>query len=186
MKSACHRSLLVLLACLSSTAGHAVTVDGDLSYAGRQTGAVWVVANTTSNPWPIDFSTTLVSTGAYSLAALPAPTNYWFFAFRDSNGNASNDSWEAWGSYSNNPVYLTDDLTGVDITLIDPDTDRDRMPDWWEYLHFNHDFNMELLRQFNEEGIEFAFPTQTLYLKPDGEFAASVRVSGPEGSRVEM
>ena len=59
-------------------------------------------------------------------------------------------------------------------------------PDWWEYLHFNHDFNMELLRQFNEEGIEFAFPTQTLYLKPDGEFAASVRVSGPEGSRVEM
>ena len=38
-------------------------------------------------------------------------------------------------------------------------------PDWWEYLEFNHAFNMDLLRRFNEEGIEFAFPTQTLYLK---------------------
>ncbi len=38
-------------------------------------------------------------------------------------------------------------------------------PDWWEYLEFNHDFNMELLRRFNEEQIEFAFPTQTLYVK---------------------
>ena len=40
-------------------------------------------------------------------------------------------------------------------------------PDWWEYLEFNHDFNMELLRRFYEEGIEFAFPTQTLYVKKD-------------------
>lgn len=43
-------------------------------------------------------------------------------------------------------------------------------PDWWEYLDFTHDFNMELLRRFNEEGLEFAFPTQTLYLKPEGAF----------------
>ncbi|MDY6914130.1 MAG: mechanosensitive ion channel [Planctomycetota bacterium] len=40
-------------------------------------------------------------------------------------------------------------------------------PDWWEYLAFNHDFNTELLRRFNEEAIKFAFPTQTLYLKQD-------------------
>jgi len=38
-------------------------------------------------------------------------------------------------------------------------------PDWWDYLAFNHDFNVELLRRFNEEGIEFAFPTQTVYVK---------------------
>ncbi len=37
--------------------------------------------------------------------------------------------------------------------------------DWWAYLEFNHDFNSELLKRFNEEGIEFAFPTQTLYMK---------------------
>ena len=46
-------------------------------------------------------------------------------------------------------------------------------PDWWEYLAFTHEFNMELLRRFNAEGIEFAFPTQTLYVKPDGEFTVS-------------
>jgi len=39
--------------------------------------------------------------------------------------------------------------------------------DWIEFLAFNHDFNMELLRRFNAEGIEFAFPTQTLYVKKD-------------------
>ena len=40
-------------------------------------------------------------------------------------------------------------------------------PEWWDYMEFNHDFNMELLRRFNEEGIEFAFPTQTLHIKKD-------------------
>ncbi len=40
-------------------------------------------------------------------------------------------------------------------------------PDWWDYLQFNHDFNMELLQRFNAEGIEFAFPTQTVYVKRD-------------------
>ncbi len=38
-------------------------------------------------------------------------------------------------------------------------------PEWWDYLEFTHEFNMELLKRFNEEGIEFAFPTQTLFLK---------------------
>ncbi len=48
--------------------------------------------------------------------------------------------------------------------------------DWWEYLAFNHEFNMELLRRYNEEGIEFAFPTQTLYVKQDSELSAEVTV----------
>ncbi len=40
-------------------------------------------------------------------------------------------------------------------------------PDFWSYLAFNEKFNKELFRRFNEEGIEFAFPTQTLYLAGD-------------------
>ena len=55
-------------------------------------------------------------------------------------------------------------------------------PDWWKYMEFTHDFNMELLSRFNEEGIEFAFPTRTLYLRPEGEF--SVRPGGEKGPRV--
>ena len=49
-------------------------------------------------------------------------------------------------------------------------------PDWWDFLAFNHDDHMELLRRFNEEGIEFAFPTQTLYVKQDSPLAADVRI----------
>jgi len=41
--------------------------------------------------------------------------------------------------------------------------------EWADFLVFNHDFNMELLSRFNAEGLEFAFPTQTLYLKKDDE-----------------
>jgi len=40
-------------------------------------------------------------------------------------------------------------------------------PEWEDYLDFTHAFNMELLERFNDEGIEFAFPTQTLYVKTD-------------------
>ena len=39
--------------------------------------------------------------------------------------------------------------------------------DYWKYMAFNERVNMEWLRRFNEAGIEFAFPTQTLYLAED-------------------
>ncbi len=37
-------------------------------------------------------------------------------------------------------------------------------PAYWDYLAFAEKLNMELLRRYNEAGIEFAFPTQTLYV----------------------
>jgi MscS family membrane protein len=37
-------------------------------------------------------------------------------------------------------------------------------PDYWKYLEHANGLNMELLKQYNEAGIEFAFPTQTLYV----------------------
>lgn len=40
-------------------------------------------------------------------------------------------------------------------------------PDYWKYMEFSERVNMQLLSRFNEEGIEFAFPTQTLYLAND-------------------
>jgi len=44
--------------------------------------------------------------------------------------------------------------------------------DWAAFLEFKHAFNAELLTRFNDEGIEFAFPTQTLYLKHDSPVEA--------------
>lgn len=40
-------------------------------------------------------------------------------------------------------------------------------PDYWEYMEFTEWFNKEIFRIFGEEGIEFAFPTQTVFLAGD-------------------
>jgi MscS family membrane protein len=37
-----------------------------------------------------------------------------------------------------------------------------------EYLKVQERINLEIMRRFDEEGIEFAFPTQTVYLKEEG------------------
>ena len=47
-------------------------------------------------------------------------------------------------------------------------------PDYWACLDFTERFNKEVFRRFSEEGIEFAFPTQTLYLA--GDTARPLRV----------
>lgn len=40
-------------------------------------------------------------------------------------------------------------------------------PDYWAFMDFDQAFNLAVLRRFNEECIEFAFPTQTIYLAGD-------------------
>lgn len=40
-------------------------------------------------------------------------------------------------------------------------------PDYWAYMDFSEKFNKTILQRFNEEGIDFAFPTQTLFLAGD-------------------
>ena len=39
--------------------------------------------------------------------------------------------------------------------------------DYWAYMDFNQSLNFSILERFNREGIEFAFPTQTIHLKND-------------------
>ncbi len=57
-------------------------------------------------------------------------------------------------------------------------------PDYWAYMAFTEKFNKEVFRRFNEEGIEFAFPTQTLYLAGDGArpLTIGVELTSPEVS----
>jgi MscS family membrane protein len=40
-------------------------------------------------------------------------------------------------------------------------------PDYWEYLAHAQTFNLRLFEEFEKAGIEFAFPTQTLFLAGD-------------------
>ncbi|NCD31992.1 MAG: mechanosensitive ion channel family protein [Spartobacteria bacterium] len=39
--------------------------------------------------------------------------------------------------------------------------------DYWAAVAFDHHVNREIIRRFNEAGIEFAFPTQTLFMAGD-------------------
>lgn len=40
-------------------------------------------------------------------------------------------------------------------------------PDYWKYMEFTEKVNFEIFRRFGEEGIDFAFPTQTMFLAGD-------------------
>ena len=41
--------------------------------------------------------------------------------------------------------------------------------DWWAYQYFNEKVLQEILRRFNAAGIDFAFPSQTMYLAGDAK-----------------
>jgi len=41
-------------------------------------------------------------------------------------------------------------------------------PEWWEYNEHSHWINIQIKERFNAEGIEFAFPTQTIHLADEG------------------
>jgi len=40
-------------------------------------------------------------------------------------------------------------------------------PDYWQYMEFSEKVNREIFSRFNKEGIDFAFPSQTMYLAGD-------------------
>jgi MscS family membrane protein len=50
-------------------------------------------------------------------------------------------------------------------------------PDYWAYLEFTQRVNMEIMRRFEEQGIEFAFPTTTTYLAQDSRRPLHIDVS---------
>lgn len=40
-------------------------------------------------------------------------------------------------------------------------------PDYWQFMEFSQKVNFEIIKQFNAAGIDFAFPTQTVYVAGD-------------------
>ncbi|MFH1478019.1 MAG: mechanosensitive ion channel family protein [Verrucomicrobiota bacterium] len=49
-------------------------------------------------------------------------------------------------------------------------------PDYWKYMQFSEHVNLQILKQFNAAGIEFAFPTQTVYLANDDKRQLALRL----------
>ena len=58
-------------------------------------------------------------------------------------------------------------------------------PDYWAFMDFAEKFNKEVFQRFNKEGIEFAFPTQTLYLAGDASRPLSIGI-GNESANVDV
>ncbi|MCK5844898.1 MAG: mechanosensitive ion channel family protein, partial [Victivallales bacterium] len=52
--------------------------------------------------------------------------------------------------------------------------------DYFAFQEWNHKTNLEILRRFNDEGLEFAFPTNTTYLAYDPKRELSVKVQDIE------
>ncbi|MBN2516870.1 MAG: mechanosensitive ion channel family protein [Deltaproteobacteria bacterium] len=50
--------------------------------------------------------------------------------------------------------------------------------DYWASVEFNEKINFEIMRAFEAEGIEFAFPTTTTYLAQDDRRPLTVAISG--------
>ena len=42
-------------------------------------------------------------------------------------------------------------------------------PAYWDYMEFSERVNLEILERFNNAGIEFAFPTQTVHFAKEGD-----------------
>jgi MscS family membrane protein len=61
---------------------------------------------------------------------------------------------------------------------------------WWnntdhrEYLAGMHVMNLEVKRRFDEEKIEFAFPTQTVYLRQDSEWKLTNDLPGTDKEKI--
>jgi len=53
-------------------------------------------------------------------------------------------------------------------------------PDYWDFLAFGQKVNLQIMRAFEEEGIEFAFPTQTLYLANDDRRQLALQMLGKD------
>jgi len=50
-------------------------------------------------------------------------------------------------------------------------------PNYWDFLAFNERVNLQIMRAFEEEGIEFAFPTTTTYLAQDDRRRLDITLS---------
>jgi MscS family membrane protein len=54
-------------------------------------------------------------------------------------------------------------------------------PNYWDFLAFNERVNLQIMKAFEAEGIEFAFPTTTTYLAQDDRRPLNVTISSDSG-----
>jgi MscS family membrane protein len=50
-------------------------------------------------------------------------------------------------------------------------------PNYWDFQAFNERVNLQIMRAFEAEGIEFAFPTTTTYLAQDDRRPLNITIA---------
>ena len=108
-----------------------VTVSGTVSYSGTLQGVLQVVAATNNSSWSSPYSCVVSNEGLYAISNLPSCAKYWIKA-RVMAGN------NPLGQYPLNYIFPTNDMSGIDISILDIDDDHNGLPDWWELLYFGH------------------------------------------------
>ncbi|HMP89954.1 MAG TPA: hypothetical protein PJ991_07125 [Kiritimatiellia bacterium] len=99
-------------------------------------------ATTAEGPYGYSRTVNAAPSGSYTVTVLRTLADYWVSAYLDGNNNGTQDFWEATGEYPLNPIYLTNDLTGVDFGLSDPDSDGDGLSDYLElFVYGTNPFN---------------------------------------------
>lgn len=121
-------SLLVEYRAASTSSG---AVSGTVAGTNLPSGSIRVFATPVSNAG--NGLAVLVTPGAYSIASLSIGESYHVTAYVDENGNGLHDPLEWIGVHPGNPVVLTANQTGIDITISAPvDSDNDGLPDAWK------------------------------------------------------
>ena len=107
------------------------SIEGEIEYDGSQTGTWRIVAVSVSNSWSLYNSTSIADEGEYTISNIAGLEEYWIKAFCDRDNDGKWDEQEVWGEYSSS-IYLTNNLTEIDIDIEEPDDDEDEMADWIE------------------------------------------------------
>jgi hypothetical protein len=171
-------TLPVTLSGLQVVSEPTYNVAGTVSYTGPQVGTLHVAAyRATDLVTPareIQYSWTQGATSKAYLfdssnsTGLPAGT-FKIYAWIDTASNGK-DTWEAQGLHSSDVVVSNAALTGKDITLGDPDTDADGLPDWWEALYCggNCDPNADTDSDGYKNSVEYQNGTDPTVQTPTG------------------
>jgi MscS family membrane protein len=51
---------------------------------------------------------------------------------------------------------------------------------YWDFVTFSEKVNLRIMREFEREGIEFAFPTTTTYLAHDDRRPLNIQISNQD------
>lgn len=126
----------------ANTQAQLYNLSSQLTYAGRQTGEVWVAASPSRTPLVTNYMTRLNAAAnapftnvLVTLSNLPAFVSYHLFAWRESDGNNAPNIAEAQGWHPSGPFLVTSNRTVTGFTIEDPDNDADHLPDHWEAIY---------------------------------------------------